>query len=56
MMSGEILGVLNGMFCICTSSIILPCLLIWVTTLSVKVLKENKSIELFGQLYEGIRV
>lgn len=55
-MNGEVLGVLLSIFCITSSSIILPIILIWVCTLSVKVLKEKKSIELFGQLYEGIRV
>ena len=55
-MSGEVLGTLLSIICISTSSIILPSLLIWITTLNVNVLKEKKSIELFGQLYDGIRV
>ena len=55
-MNGEVLGVIMSIFCIVTSSLILPLLLLWVITLNVNVLREKKSIELFGQLYEGIRV
>jgi hypothetical protein len=36
--SGEILGALLSVFCISTSYIILPSLLIWVTTLKLEVL------------------
>ena len=47
-MNGEILGLIFDIFCIITSTLILPSLLIWVTTLDAKVLKDKKFIETFG--------